>query len=74
MKKIFTFYNLLFQKRLLGLFFLLLLCNNAFRPTFCRPASNTTSISGICIGSSVTTPIVAYDNDAGLTTFFIRWG
>ena len=74
MKKIFTFCNLIFLKRLLALFFLLLLCNNAFEPTFCKPASNTNSISGICIGSGVTNPTVAYDNDAGSTTFFIRWG
>ena len=69
MKKFFTFCNLLFQKRLLGLFFLLLLCNNAIAQTFCRPVSNTNSISGLCIGSSVTNPTAAYDNDAGLTTF-----
>ncbi|KIQ22269.1 hypothetical protein RT99_08770 [Flavobacterium sp. MEB061] len=69
MKKFFTFCNLLFQKRLLGLFFLLLLCNNAFGQTFCRPVSNTNSVSGICLGTSVTSPTAAYDNDAGLTTF-----
>jgi len=69
MKKFFTFCNLLFQKRLLGLFFLLLLCNNAFGQTFCRPISNTNSVSGLCIGSGVTNPTAAYDNDAGLTTF-----
>jgi len=69
MKKFFTFCNLIFQKRLLGLLFLLLLCNNAVAQTFCRPVSNTNSVSGICIGSSVTNPTAAYDNDAGLTTF-----
>jgi len=74
MKKFFTFCNLLFQKRLLGLSFILLLCNNAFGPTFCRPVSNTNSVTGICIGSNVTNPTGAYDNDTGLTTFFIRWG
>jgi len=69
MKKFFTFCSLIFQKRLLGLLFLLLLCNNAVAQTFCRPVSNTNSVSGICIGSSVTNPTAAYDNDAGLTTF-----
>jgi gliding motility-associated-like protein/uncharacterized repeat protein (TIGR01451 family) len=68
MKKIFTFCNLLFQKRLLGLFFLLLLCNNAVAQTFCRPVSNTNNVSGLCLGSDVTNPTGAYDN-AGLTTF-----
>jgi len=74
MKKIFIFCNLLSQKRLFALLFLLLLCNNAFGQTLCKPVSNTNIISGMCIGSSVTTSIVAYDNDAGLTTFFIRCG
>ncbi|OXB06826.1 Ig-like domain-containing protein [Flavobacterium pectinovorum] len=31
--------------------------------------SNTNSVSGICLGTSVTSPTAAYDNDAGLTTF-----
>ncbi len=69
MKKIFTFCNLLFQKRLLGLVLLLLFYNNAIAQTFCRPVSNTNSVSGLCIGSSVTNPTGAYDNDAGFTTF-----
>ena len=69
MKKIFTFCNLLFQKRLLGLVLLLLFYNDAIAQTFCRPVSNTNSVSGLCIGSSVTNPTGAYDNDAGFTTF-----
>jgi gliding motility-associated-like protein/uncharacterized repeat protein (TIGR01451 family) len=69
MKKKFTFYDLILKKRLLSLVFLLLLCNKNFAQTFCRPVSNTNSISGLCIGSSVTNPTGAYDNDAGLTTF-----
>ncbi|MEZ0131576.1 hypothetical protein AB9T88_18090, partial [Flavobacterium sp. LBUM151] len=62
MKKFFTFCDLFFQKRLLGLFLLLLLCNNAFGQTFCRPVSNTNSVAGICVGTSVTNPTAAYDN------------
>ncbi|WP_029269575.1 T9SS C-terminal target domain-containing protein [Flavobacterium sp. KJJ] len=69
MKKTFTFCDLIYQKRLLGLLLLLLFCNNSFAQTFCRPVSNTNSISGICIGSSVTNPTAAYDNDPGFTTF-----
>ncbi len=68
MKKNITFYDLILKKRLLGLLFLLFLCNENYAQTFCRPLSNTNSISGICIGSSVTNPTLAYDS-AGLTTF-----
>ncbi|MDW8850618.1 hypothetical protein SD960_10975 [Flavobacterium sp. MMLR14_040] len=74
MKKLFAFCNSLFQKRSLGLLFLLLLCNNAFEQNFCRPGSNTNSICFKGIGSGVTNPTVDNNNDAGLTTFFIRWG
>ncbi|MDR7212369.1 gliding motility-associated C-terminal domain-containing protein [Flavobacterium piscis] len=70
MKKFFTFCNLIFKKRLLGLFFLLVLCNNAFSQTVCRPISQTNSQGGLlCIGLNVDSPANAYDNDAGLTTF-----
>ncbi|WP_264537174.1 gliding motility-associated C-terminal domain-containing protein [Flavobacterium sp. N1736] len=69
MKKFFTFCDLLFQKRFFGLVFLLLIGNNVIAQTFCRPVSNTNSVSGICVGSSVTNPTAAYNNDAGLTTF-----
>jgi gliding motility-associated-like protein len=70
MKKFFTFCNLIFQKRLLGLLFLLSLCSNAFAQTVCRPISQTNSQGGLlCIGLNVDSPASAYDNDAGLTTF-----
>ncbi|MBF4519335.1 hypothetical protein IRZ71_23555 [Flavobacterium sp. ANB] len=70
MKKFFTFCDLIFQKRLLGLFFLMLLCTNSFAQTFCRPVSQTNSQGGlICVGLNVDSPASAYDNDAGLTTF-----
>ncbi|MFH7011375.1 gliding motility-associated C-terminal domain-containing protein [Flavobacterium sp. FlaQc-52] len=69
MKKNFTFYDLHFMKRLLGLLFLLFLCNKTFAQTFCRPVSQTNGISGICVGSSITNPTAAFDNDPGLTTF-----
>jgi gliding motility-associated-like protein/uncharacterized repeat protein (TIGR01451 family) len=70
MKKFFTFCNLIFQKRLFGLFILLLLCNNAFSQTVCRPVSQTNSQGGfLCIGLNVDSPANAYDSDAGLTTY-----
>ncbi|MBE8724124.1 gliding motility-associated C-terminal domain-containing protein [Flavobacterium hungaricum] len=70
MKKNSTFYDLAVHKRLLGLLFLLLICNKSFAQTFCRPVSNTNSISGLaCIGATLTNPTGAYDNDPSLTTF-----
>ncbi|WP_456312665.1 Ig-like domain-containing protein [Pseudomonas shirazensis] len=70
MKKFFTFCDLIFQKRLLVLFFLLLLCSNSFAQTVCRPISQTNSLGGLlCVGLNVDSPASAYDNDAGLTTF-----
>ncbi|WP_166925676.1 immunoglobulin domain-containing protein, partial [Flavobacterium poyangense] len=69
MKKNFTFYDLHFMKRLLGLLLLLFLSNKTFAQTFCRPVSQTNSVSGVCVGSSITNPTAAYDNDPGLTTF-----
>ncbi|MEN2399852.1 hypothetical protein GKZ90_0008700, partial [Flavobacterium sp. MC2016-06] len=70
MKKKFTFYDLLFTKRLLGLLLLLLVCTNSFGQTFCRPVSQTNSQGGLlCVGLSVASPASAYDNDAGLTTY-----
>ncbi|QSW89520.1 gliding motility-associated C-terminal domain-containing protein [Flavobacterium endoglycinae] len=69
MKKNFTFCSLSFQKRLLGLLFLFLLCNNAFSQTLCRPVSQTNSEGGLlCVGLNVDSPANAYDS-AGLTTF-----
>ncbi|GIQ59919.1 hypothetical protein Flavo103_30550 [Flavobacterium collinsii] len=62
MKKNFTFYDLLVKRRLLGLFFLLLLCNKNFAQTFCRPISNTSSRAGVCLGTTeVLNPTFAYD-------------
>ncbi|MFD1605774.1 gliding motility-associated C-terminal domain-containing protein [Flavobacterium artemisiae] len=70
MKKNFTFYDLTIHKRLLGLLFLLLICNKNFAQTFCRPVSNTNSITGLaCIGATLTGPAAAYDNDPSLTTY-----
>ncbi|RYF22637.1 MAG: hypothetical protein EOO42_08500, partial [Flavobacteriales bacterium] len=70
MKKIFTFCNLAFKKRLFGLLFLLLLCTNAFSQSVCRPVSQTNSQGGLlCVGLNVDSPANAYDNDPGLTTF-----
>ncbi|MFC0077236.1 hypothetical protein ACFFLS_09290, partial [Flavobacterium procerum] len=70
MKKKITIYDLSIQKRLLGLLFLLLICNKNFAQTFCRPVSNTNDISGLaCVGATLTSPAAAYDNDPGLTTY-----
>jgi gliding motility-associated-like protein/uncharacterized repeat protein (TIGR01451 family) len=70
MKKIFTFCNLILEKRLFGLLFLFLLCSNAFSQSVCRPTSHTDSEGGLlCIGLDVDSPANAYDNDAGLATF-----
>jgi gliding motility-associated-like protein/uncharacterized repeat protein (TIGR01451 family) len=68
MKKTFTFYDLILKKRLLGLVFLLLLCNKNFAQTFCRPTSNTSSIGGVCLGTTeITNPTLAYD--ASVSTY-----
>ncbi|WP_428229214.1 hypothetical protein [Flavobacterium sp.] len=70
MKKIFTFCDLNFQKRLFGLLLLFLLCSNAFAQTVCRPVSQTNSQGGVlCVGLNVTNPASAYDNDASLATY-----
>ncbi|OIV41794.1 hypothetical protein, partial [Flavobacterium johnsoniae] len=62
MKKKFTFYDLIVKKRLLGLLFLLLLCNKNFAQTFCRPASHTSGVGGVCLGTTdITNPSFAYD-------------
>jgi len=66
MKKKFTFYDLIIQKRLFAvwlLLFLLLLSNKNFAQTFCRPTANTTSIGGVCLGpTGVTNAALAYDS------------
>ena len=66
MKKKFTFYDLITQKRLLAvwlLLFLLLLSNKNFAQTFCRPAGHTTGIGGVCLGTTgVTNAALAYDS------------
>ena len=63
MKKNFTFYDLIVKKRLLGLLFLLLLCNTNFAQTFCRPASHTSGIGGVCLGTTeINNPTFAYDS------------
>ncbi|MFW0736132.1 gliding motility-associated C-terminal domain-containing protein [Flavobacterium sp. T12S277] len=68
MKKNFTFYDLLVKRRLLGLLFLLLFCNQNFAQTFCRPISHTSSRAGVCLGTTeVLNPTLAYD--ASTTTF-----
>ncbi|WP_264529829.1 gliding motility-associated C-terminal domain-containing protein [Flavobacterium sp. N502540] len=62
MKKKFTFYDLLMKRRLLGLIFLLLFCNENFAQTFCRPISQTNSRAGVCLGTTeVLNPTFAYD-------------
>ncbi|WP_202703235.1 gliding motility-associated C-terminal domain-containing protein [Flavobacterium sp. UGB4466] len=62
MKKKFTFYDLLMKRRLLGLIFLLLFCNENFAQTFCRPTSQTNSRAGVCLGTTeVLNPTFAYD-------------
>ncbi|URC11141.1 gliding motility-associated C-terminal domain-containing protein [Flavobacterium sp. B183] len=62
MKKNFTFYDLLMKRRLLGLIFLLLFCNENFAQTFCRPISQTNSRAGVCLGTTeVLNPTFAYD-------------
>ena len=69
MKKTFTFCNLNFQLRLLGLLFLLFISTNSFSQTICRPVSQTNSEGGIlCVGLNVNSPANAFDS-AGLTTF-----
>ncbi|MBF4488043.1 hypothetical protein IRZ78_24855, partial [Flavobacterium sp. CSZ] len=72
MKKTFTFYDLIVQRRLLAvwlLLFLLLMSNKNFAQTFCRPTSQTNTAGGglLCIGTSVTNPDNAID--ASLDTF-----
>ncbi|MWB96931.1 hypothetical protein GON26_21430, partial [Flavobacterium sp. GA093] len=67
MKKKLQIFDLFCMKRLLGLLFLLLLCNNALAQTFCRPISETHGASGICV-YSITDPGLAFDS-AGLSTF-----
>ncbi|MFH6948586.1 gliding motility-associated C-terminal domain-containing protein [Flavobacterium sp. FlaQc-51] len=68
MKKNFTFYDLIVKKRLLGLLFLLLLCNKNFAQTFCRPTSETSGIGGVCLGATeIINPSFAYD--ASLSTY-----
>ncbi|WP_109746180.1 Ig-like domain-containing protein [Flavobacterium araucananum] len=63
MKKNFTFYDLIVKTRLLGLLFLLLLCNKNFAQTFCRPASHTSGIGGVCLGTTeIINPTFAYDS------------
>ncbi|WP_228515071.1 hypothetical protein [Flavobacterium sp. MR2016-29] len=62
MKKTFTFCDLIYQKRLFGLLFLLLFCNNTFAQNFCRPTSHTSSSGGVCLGSTeINNPTFAYD-------------
>ncbi|AWK05411.1 hypothetical protein HYN56_14665 [Flavobacterium crocinum] len=70
MKKNFTFCNLKYQMRLLGLLTLFFLCNNAFSQTICRPVSQTNSTGGglLCLGVDVNSPANAYDS-AGLSTY-----
>ncbi|WP_369615737.1 gliding motility-associated C-terminal domain-containing protein [Flavobacterium sp. CFS9] len=68
MKKKFTFYDLLMKRRLLGLIFLLLFCNENFAQTFCRPISQTNSRAGVCLGTTeVLNPTFAYD--ANVSTY-----
>ncbi|MFD2939263.1 Ig-like domain-containing protein, partial [Flavobacterium notoginsengisoli] len=68
MKKKFTFHDLLFKMRLLGLLFLLLFCNKNIAQTFCRPVSHTSGIGGVCLGTTeITNPTLAYD--ASLSTY-----
>jgi gliding motility-associated-like protein/uncharacterized repeat protein (TIGR01451 family) len=68
MKKKITFYDLILKKRLLCLVFLLLLCSKIHAQTFCRPVSQTSGVSGLCVGTTVSNPNDAFDS-AGLTTF-----
>ncbi|MFH7002775.1 Ig-like domain-containing protein, partial [Flavobacterium bizetiae] len=72
MKKTFTFYDLIVQRRLLAvwlLLFLLLMSNKNFAQTFCRPTGQTNTAGGglLCIGTSVLNPGNAID--ASLDTF-----
>ncbi|WP_173969263.1 Ig-like domain-containing protein, partial [Flavobacterium bizetiae] len=66
MKKTFTFYDLIVQRRLLAvwlLLFLLLMSNKNFAQTFCRPTGSSTSIGGVCLGTTgVTNAALAYDS------------
>ncbi|UTN02427.1 gliding motility-associated C-terminal domain-containing protein [Flavobacterium bizetiae] len=66
MKKTFTFYDLIVQRRLLAvwlLLFLLLMSNKNFAQTFCRPTGSSTSIGGVCLGTTgVTNATLAYDS------------